>query len=56
MILRGLGMHPNAERIKTFYTAFQSRDADGMNACYRSDNVFSDPVFGALCGPEATSM
>lgn len=49
-------MHPNAELIKTFYTAFQSRDSDGMIACYRSDIVFSDPVFGTLHRPEATSM
>jgi hypothetical protein len=27
-----------------------------MNACYRSDVVFSDPVFGTLRGPEVTSM
>lgn len=49
-------MHKNAELIKTFYTAFQARDANGMNACYRSDIIFSDPVFGTLRGPEATSM
>ena len=49
-------MHPNAELIKTFYTAFHSHDADGMNACYRSDIIFSDPVFGTLRGQEVTSM
>ena len=49
-------MHPNAELIKTFYTAFQSRAADGMNACYRSDVVFSDPVFGTLRGQEVEFM
>jgi len=49
-------MHPNAELIKSFYTAFQARDSDGMNACYRSDIIFSDPVFGTLHGQEATSM
>jgi len=49
-------MHSNAELIKSFYTAFQSRDADGMNACYHSDIIFSDPVFGTLHGPEVTSM
>jgi ketosteroid isomerase-like protein len=49
-------MHPNAELIKTFYTSFQKRDSDGMIACYRSDIVFSDPVFGTLHGDEATSM
>jgi ketosteroid isomerase-like protein len=49
-------MHPNADLIKTFYTAFQMRDSDGMTACYRSDVVFSDPVFGTLHGQEAMSM
>jgi len=49
-------MHPNAELIKTFYTAFQNHDANGMNACYSSDIIFSDPVFGTLRGPEVTSM
>ena len=49
-------MHPNAELIKSFYTAFQTRDTDSMIACYRSDIIFSDPVFGLLRGPEAASM
>ena len=49
-------MHPNAELIHKFYTAFQARDADGMNACYCSDIVFSDPAFGMLRGTEVTSM
>ena len=49
-------MHPNEELIKTFYTSFQSRDSDGMIACYHSDIVFSDPAFGTLRGAEATSM
>lgn len=48
--------HLNAELIKTFYTAFQERNADGMIACYHSDVIFSDPVFGTLRGLEATSM
>lgn len=49
-------MHPNAELIKSFYTAFQNRDADGMNVCYSSDIIFSDPAFGTLHGSEVTSM
>lgn len=49
-------MHPNAELIKSFYTAFQNRDADGMNACYHSEIIFSDPVFRTLRGSEVTSM
>jgi ketosteroid isomerase-like protein len=53
---RGKNMHPNAELIESFYIAFQERNADGMIACYRSDVVFSDPVFGTLRGIEACSM
>jgi hypothetical protein len=49
-------MHPNAELIKTFYASFQSRDANGMTACYHSDIIFSDPVFGTLHEPEVNSM
>jgi len=49
-------MHPHAELIKRFYTAFQDRDSDGMNACYRSDIIFSDPVFDTLRGQEVESM
>jgi ketosteroid isomerase-like protein len=49
-------MHLNEELIKTFYNSFQKRDSDGMIACYRSDIVFSDPVFDTLHGDEATSM
>ena len=49
-------MHQNAELIHKFYSSFQARDADGMNACYHTDAVFSDPAFGTLEGQEATSM
>ena len=49
-------MHPNAELVKTFYAAFQTRHADEMNACYHYDIIFSDPAFGTLHGPEVTSM
>jgi ketosteroid isomerase-like protein len=49
-------MHENADLIRNFYTSFQARDADGMNACYHIDIVFSDPAFGTLKGVEATSM
>lgn len=49
-------MHPNVDLIREFYTSFQARDADGMIACYRLDVIFSDPAFGTLRGPEATSM
>ena len=49
-------MHPNAQLIETFYTAFQRLDAAAMAACYAPDVVFSDPVFPALYGQEAADM
>ncbi len=49
-------MHPNAQLIEKFYTAFQSRDADGMCACYHPEVTFTDPAFGTLYGTQATSM
>lgn len=39
-------MQTNAEVINRFYTAFQQKDYQGMNACYSDDIVFSDPAFG----------
>jgi ketosteroid isomerase-like protein len=49
-------MHPNAALIRSFYTSFQARDADGMNACYHPAITFSDPVFGMLQGSQVTAM
>ena len=49
-------MHPNAETINRFYTAFQKRDAAGMIACYHPDVVFSDAVFTDLRGARAGAM
>jgi ketosteroid isomerase-like protein len=49
-------MHPNAELINRFYTAFSKRDAAGMNACYHPDVTFSDPVFTDLHGNRARGM
>ena len=49
-------MHPNAQRIEKFYSAFQSRDADAMCACYHPDVTFTDPAFGTLRGAQAASM
>lgn len=49
-------IHPNADLIINFYTAFQARDAKRMNACYHPEIIFSDPAFGTLTGQEATSM
>lgn len=49
-------MHPNAALIERFYTAFQSRDAEAMAACYAPDARFSDPVFTDLRGAEVGDM
>ncbi len=49
-------VHPNAETIQRFYTAFNERDAEGMIACYAPDVTFSDPVFTSLKGEEAFAM
>jgi hypothetical protein len=49
-------MHPNAQLIETFYTAFQSHNADEMCACYHPEVTFTDPAFGTLHGARATSM
>lgn len=46
----------NTELINRFYTAFQHRDADAMNACYAPNIEFSDPVFGPLGGDRARGM
>lgn len=46
----------NQQVIEKFYTAFQKRDASGMNACYSDDIIFSDPVFMILKGDEVKSM
>jgi ketosteroid isomerase-like protein len=42
--------------IEQFYSAFQSRDAAGMAACYHPQIVFNDPVFRDLRGPRAAGM
>ena len=42
--------------ITEFYTAFQSRDAEAMAACYTDDVVFSDPAFGELFGKNGQSL
>lgn len=49
-------MHPNAELVTRFYTAFQRRDGVAMSACYAPGIVFSDPVFPRLEGPHAGAM
>lgn len=49
-------MQDNKIIIERFYTAFQQKDAAGMNACYSDDIVFSDPVFMLLRDDEVKSM
>ncbi len=49
-------MHPHAELIEKFYTAFQKRDAKTMGDCYDIEAVFSDPVFPNLKGQEVAAM
>lgn len=49
-------MQANIDLINAFYSAFQKRDSEGMNACYHPDIEFSDAVFIDLKGDEAKSM
>ncbi|MCA9705062.1 MAG: nuclear transport factor 2 family protein [Myxococcales bacterium] len=49
-------MHPHAELIQTFYTAFQRRDGQAMADCYHPEIQFSDPVFTDLRGERAGAM
>lgn len=46
----------NRGLIERFYTAFQDKDAAGMNACYAPDIRFRDPVFEQLSGDRARGM
>jgi ketosteroid isomerase-like protein len=49
-------MHPHAQLITDFYSAFQRRDGDAMASFYHSDAEFSDAVFRNLRHPQVTSM
>jgi len=49
-------MHPNAQLLTDFYSAFQRRDAQAMAACYHPDAEFSDPAFPGLRHARVTSM
>lgn len=49
-------MHPHAQVIERFYSAFQRRDVDTLCACYHADVTFEDPAFGELRGDEARDM
>jgi ketosteroid isomerase-like protein len=48
--------HHHADLITRFYTAFAARDAEAMAACYHSDCMFMDPVFGRLNHDEVCAM
>ena len=49
-------MHPNAQLLTDFYSAFQRRDADAMAACYHPEAEFSDEAFVGLRHGGVTSM
>lgn len=49
-------MHPNAELIARFYSAFADQDAAAMGSCYDPSVTFSDPVFPELDYPHVTAM
>lgn len=49
-------MHANEALIRSFYEAFNRRDAAAMTACYAPDVRFRDPVFLDLEGPRAGAM
>lgn len=39
-----------------FYSAFQQKNADGMNECYHQNLHFEDPAFGKLSYGQTCSM
>jgi hypothetical protein len=49
-------VHPNAELIDRFYTAFNERDAETMARSYTDDATFVDPAFGELTADEVRDM
>jgi ketosteroid isomerase-like protein len=49
-------MHPHAQLLTDFYSAFQRRDPKVMASCYHPDAEFSDPAFPGLRYPHVTSM
>jgi ketosteroid isomerase-like protein len=49
-------MHPNAQLLTDFYSAFQRRDAEAMAACYHPEAEFSDEAFAGLRHGGVTSM
>ena len=49
-------MHPNQQRIETFYTAFARLDAGAMADCYADDAQFDDEVFSLRGKREVTGL
>jgi ketosteroid isomerase-like protein len=49
-------MHPHAQLLTDFYSAFQRHDGEAMASCYHPDVQFSDPVFPDLRHARVTSM
>jgi hypothetical protein len=49
-------LHPNAQLITDFYTAFNKQDAGPMRAAYTADAQFSDPAFPELRGAAVGDM
>jgi len=49
-------MHPNAQLLTDFYSAFQRKDPQAMAACYHPDVEFSDAAFPGLRYARVTSM
>ena len=49
-------MHPNAQTLQRFYTAFAALDADTMAQCYAEDVRFDDPAFSLRGRTETGGM
>ncbi|SDJ91872.1 Ketosteroid isomerase-related protein [Catalinimonas alkaloidigena] len=49
-------MHPNAQLLHTFYTAFQQKDSKTMQACYADQATFHDEAFPHLNAGQVRAM
>ena len=49
-------MHPNAQTLTMFYTAFAALDPDAMATCYADDVAFDDEVFSLRGKAEVMGM
>jgi ketosteroid isomerase-like protein len=48
--------HPHQDLVRTFYEAFQQRDAEKVNACYHDEATFTDEAFVGLNAAETRAM